>query len=378
MALEVEVVPKERLPAMAGEWDALALADPRATAYQGHAISMAGWQIDAAEMPVQPLVITMRDPTGSLRGLAPLAGWTRRRHGIPWRMITGLAGDWISAWDVVCAPGFETDVVACLCRWLAEARDAFDQFRIRRIRADAHAATLAESLSPPLVTRRVRDLPPAHRLVVEPAWQSIDDHLSNHARKRLRQTRQRMDREVGVVIRGAELDPTTAARHLAALHLARWGDDHSEFGVASRTDGMARLLERWQDAGTGGYLELATGDGVPVAATTWFRLGRRAALYRAGYDPAWHRHSPGSLLMHEVLNRLIREGVDVVDFGYGDDDYKDRWSSETSPMAFLSLCSPRLRTWTARAALAAFSRTGLTDRRYRWWDITQPGRAMGG
>ncbi len=43
------------------------------------------------------------------------------------------------------------------------------------------------------------------------------------------------------------------------------------------------------------------------------------------------RHSPGSLLILELIPLLCREGIELLDFTPGEDEYKSRFATETSP-----------------------------------------------
>lgn len=78
----------------------------------------------------------------------------------------------------------------------------------------------------------------------------------------------------------------------------------------------------------GGGAQLAylkVGD--EVVATAWNLIsGRRLYYMMAGYeDGKWRRHSPGWLLLEELVNWSCRNGIAVFDFGIGDEAYKLKW-----------------------------------------------------
>lgn len=61
------------------------------------------------------------------------------------------------------------------------------------------------------------------------------------------------------------------------------------------------------------------------------------------------RHSPGSLLMLELIPLLCREGIEFLDFTPGDDEYKTRFATETEPVYSLTVHGTRLAREAERA-----------------------------
>ena len=67
---------------------------------------------------------------------------------------------------------------------------------------------------------------------------------------------------------------------------------------------------------------------MPAAAQIWLVQDGRATIFKLAHDPAFDRHSPGTLLTHWMLSRLHkRDAVRDIDFGRGDDAYKRLWLS---------------------------------------------------
>src|SRR5262249_5106075 len=67
-------------------------------------------------------------------------------------------------------------------------------------------------------------------------------------------------------------------------------------------------------------------------AQVWLVEGGRATIYKLAHDQRFERFSPGSLLTAEVMRRIIADGsVREVDFGRGDDPYKQLWLSRPRP-----------------------------------------------
>lgn len=66
--------------------------------------------------------------------------------------------------------------------------------------------------------------------------------------------------------------------------------------------------------------------GVTLAAQYWIVTGRRAVVPKLFHDEAMRAASPGTVLTALMVKRLLDEdGVRMLDFGRGDDDYKRLW-----------------------------------------------------
>ncbi len=70
-------------------------------------------------------------------------------------------------------------------------------------------------------------------------------------------------------------------------------------------------------------------DNEPGAAQLSFVTGGVAWMYRTAYDERFKELSVGTVLVLRMLEHVIEvDRVRVVDFGYGDDSYKEEWMSE--------------------------------------------------
>jgi CelD/BcsL family acetyltransferase involved in cellulose biosynthesis len=68
-------------------------------------------------------------------------------------------------------------------------------------------------------------------------------------------------------------------------------------------------------------------DAKPISIILSLRRGRILSQWIASYDPEYSRFSPGTIHMLALFAAAAQHGVDIVDFGYGDDRYKRRFSS---------------------------------------------------
>lgn len=88
-------------------------------------------------------------------------------------------------------------------------------------------------------------------------------------------------------------------------------------------------------------------DGRPMAAQFWIISGEVGHCMRLGYDEAYKKDAPGVVLTHLIMEHLLDvDKVGVVDYGYGDDEYKSKWMKDArhyggfmafNPKTFLGL-----------------------------------------
>lgn len=124
----------------------------------------------------------------------------------------------------------------------------------------------------------------------------------------------------------ASLDEILAA--LVRLHAARWRG-RGEPGVladAATRRFHARAAPALLRAG---HLRLSAlrVDGAIVAVHLGFQLAGRAYYYLGGFDPAWERIAPGTLLLAHAIERAWETGARELDLLRGAERYKYRWGA---------------------------------------------------
>ncbi len=83
-------------------------------------------------------------------------------------------------------------------------------------------------------------------------------------------------------------------------------------------------------------------DGTQAAAQFWIVESGRATVLKLAHDEAFKAHSPGTVLTAWMIRRLIeKEGVTSLDFGRGDDAYKQGWVADRRQRVGLVLINPR-------------------------------------
>ena len=82
-------------------------------------------------------------------------------------------------------------------------------------------------------------------------------------------------------------------------------------------------------------------DDEPVAAQLWIVWNRRATIFKLSYAEQFARFSPGSILTrHMMRDAFNRGGLDEIDFGCGDDPYKQEWLPERRQRWMLTAYDP--------------------------------------
>jgi CelD/BcsL family acetyltransferase involved in cellulose biosynthesis len=122
-----------------------------------------------------------------------------------------------------------------------------------------------------------------------------------------------------------------------------------------------------------------TVDGQPVAFWMGDTYNGRFRSMIPGYDPAFSEHRVGNYVLLQLIERLCEnESVHVLDFGFGDVEYKERLSDSSYWAGDVVLFAPTARgiflgtartaiTGTDRALRRAASSTGVFKRLKRGW-----------
>ena len=90
-------------------------------------------------------------------------------------------------------------------------------------------------------------------------------------------------------------------------------------------------------------------DGAPVAAQFWLRHECWAGVQKLAHDEAYRQLAPGTVLTALMVRHLLEtEGVTELDFGRGDDPYKQLWTGERQQRVGVVLAAP----WRAKRGAA--------------------------
>jgi CelD/BcsL family acetyltransferase involved in cellulose biosynthesis len=295
---------------LAPDWAELRRRAPNATVFQDPAW-LIPWHDWLGGAPLR--LVTVWDGS-RLVGLAPLQLWTDAQSVK--RLL--LLGTGVTDYgDVLLDPGARA-VPARLADALRALRCDADMTRFEALRPEASIWSLAEGGA---ATAQVAC--PVRKLATP--W-------VKRARRRCVLWRNRAARRgpVRVDFARTPIEIERGIEALEMLHRARW-QSRGEDGVLAQPELPRFHREVAFRAGAAGLLRLATlSIGDRVAAVQYgFSDGRMASGYLTGMDPEFAFESPGSLLMHTIIDAASDEGCVEFHFLRGDEPYKQMFANET-------------------------------------------------
>lgn len=157
--------------------------------------------------------------------------------------------------------------------------------------------------------------------------------LRETIRRRLRRSERNPGTRFSVVTGGAELESGIAA--FEAVYAKSWKDPEPfpRFNAGLMHEAAAQNMLR---------LGLLYAGQHPVAAQFWIVERATATVLKLAHDEAFKDESPGTVLTAQMLRWLLDdEHVAEIDFGRGDDAYKQGWARLRRQRIGLVLVNPR-------------------------------------
>lgn len=173
-----------------------------------------------------------------------------------------------------------------------------------------------------LATRSFEQFGNWHGPITGAAWASYLEARPARLRETIRRRTRAAERAGGmraeVVSAGTELPKALAAYEEVYARSWKQSEPYPRFNAALigrlAGSGMLRIGLLW----TGGR---------PIAAQYWTVLGGTATVLKLAHDEDFKAYSPGTVLTAAVIRSLIEhDGVTALDFGRGDDPYKQAWT----------------------------------------------------
>ena len=93
-------------------------------------------------------------------------------------------------------------------------------------------------------------------------------------------------------------------------------------------------------------------DGRDIALCLGLEADGRYSYYAPTFDAEWAKYAAGDVLLSFILEDAIDRGVEVFDFGLGDEAYKARFASETRQVFNIHLFGSGITPRLKRAALS--------------------------
>jgi CelD/BcsL family acetyltransferase involved in cellulose biosynthesis len=167
---------------------------------------------------------------------------------------------------------------------------------------------------------------------------------------RLRNTAKRRARSAGLEIEIYDRFDARAWADYERVYRESWKPEEGSFAF------LRALASQEGEAGTL-RLGVARKDKRPVAVQLWLVENGEATIHKLAYTEAAKAMSPGTILSEAMFRHALDEDrVRVIDYGTGDDAYKQDWMGERRVLWQLAAFDPRtlrgLAGW-ARASLGA-------------------------
>ncbi len=212
---------------------------------------------------------------------------------------------------------------------------------------------------------------------------SLDDFLaslSKSTRDSVRRYRNKVDRELGDRLDVRVYDDLThhdeLVETLDAVAARSW---QQGLGASFRDDAANR--ERTRLALSRGWLRACVVfvDGQPVAFWHGLTLNGRLISGIPGFDPAFSEYRIGTYALLRFVDSLCRDpAISVLDFGFGDAEYKRRFANAEWEEQPAMIFAPRTRplvvnatrttlVGSSRAARSALRRVGLAGKLRSAW-----------
>jgi CelD/BcsL family acetyltransferase involved in cellulose biosynthesis len=309
------------LRALMPEWESLFRRVPAALPFQSPAWLLPWWNAFGTG---RPRVATLRTDAGLLLGLLPLYVLDEPPEGKLLLLGAGTTDYLDVLLDPVAPPDAPHRLLAAA---LAEAeRDGVTACDLTCLPPGSPLRDVA----PPSGWREAARWGECCAVLTLPVGAGALEQVVHQGKRRdLRLARNRAVRAGGWTVETA--DPGTLPallQQLMRLHQDRWRDD----GPGVFADPRVRAFHRAAAPGllARGLLRVdVLRIGQCIAAAYYVLLDRagRILLYLSGYDRAYARESPGTILLGAIVERALREGWRELHFLRGRESYKYDWGA---------------------------------------------------
>jgi CelD/BcsL family acetyltransferase involved in cellulose biosynthesis len=307
--------------ALAGSWDGLVRATPRASPFMLHSWLLEWWRHfgSGRELAVH---VARRD--GALVAALPL--FVRSQFGF--RVASFLGNGESALADVLLAAGAPATAASALIDHVeASGIDAVDVFGLSR---ESRLAAVGPS--------RIQLIQRVESPVIDVGhdWKGFyETKLHSSRRRTIRKRARGLEAEGKVAVEHAKTPEAVGATidDLFRLHQLRWGSrpDHSTLGTpVGQRFHRAALVALAHD----GVVRVTTVrvDGRSIAFQCWFALGSSAYLYRQSYDPAFARFGLGFRITLDAIEAAVAEGISRIELLGGAEPVKLELADRMDPM----------------------------------------------
>jgi CelD/BcsL family acetyltransferase involved in cellulose biosynthesis len=269
--------------------------------------------------------LTLSDPNGVV-AVFPMA--------IAGRSAMALTTPYTCEWRPLLAPALSLSARASVWRRFGAWCAGF-----ATVRLDAMDRAVADSIARGVAACGVIPLPFDHFgnwcQTVDSGWSLYLQARPGHVREVLRRRSKRLAQSGAaftVIAEAAEVERGIAAFERAYATSWKTPEPYPMFNPA--------LMRSCAAEGSLRLGMLAQGNAI-LAVQFWVVAGRWSAVLKLAHDEAARALSPGTILTARMIEYLITaDGITEIDFGRGDDPYKQSWTSTRRQRVGLELANP--------------------------------------
>jgi len=278
-------------------------------------------------------VLTLKDNESTLVGIAPL--YIRKNKilkGFPVNEVRFLGtGEDVSPdyLDFIIEQGRESEALDAYIRHLA-SKNQWDILNLTdMLSTSCNISFLTEAAQNGKFTIRQSDCATCPYIALPSSWEEYVSTLSANTRYNVKRRIKNIERDFTVryfVWEDFEM-LDDAMERLAHLHNKRWEEKECRHSFSSNEYVLFHKAVAKDFAKQGWlYLSCLELNGEIVGMLYDYRYGDNISYYQAGFDPAFHKYSPGLVLRAYVIRRAIDEGIKEVDLLKGAYDFKYMWT----------------------------------------------------
>jgi CelD/BcsL family acetyltransferase involved in cellulose biosynthesis len=317
----IRLIQDERGVAQLSEaWTHL-LSRSNATIFASLPWNLAWWHSFGANK--HPYILVATDPSGEVRGIAPLM---LTRLG-PLRRLEFIGTGLSDAGDFLLDADYALPAAQSIFAHLRRLRRTWDLIDLDEVPPYSPLATWLQTGKP--LGQHIIRLPrtDAPYVALPPTWEEYIVTLQRKPRQHLESFAKRVIQETGMEYRCVTTpqDTPEAVARFYKLHRARWETKSDSLNPEHIAPSFLPFLEEaCLRAAASGYLrisELWAGDAV-ISSWISFQVNNRLNGYMTGFDPAYSKDRPGKILHRFVVRQALSEQVIELDFGRGGEEYK--------------------------------------------------------
>lgn len=276
------------------------------------------------------LMILLAEEENKIVAMAPLMRAAYRIFGFKLRKIEFIGASKHTDYSNFILTEKERECLKLFITYLNDHSSDWDCIEFRGIPETAESLNSLHMVEKELYTFEERPCNLCPYIPLPNSFEAFYEKLSRSMRKELRRCLRRLREKYEVEFkRYDDIDLLQDGMEaFFALHQKRWRTKGLPGSFADPTF-RNFLLDIAECFTKNGWLNLSilTANSKPIASLFSFEYNEKFYFYNSGFDPAYSKYSPCSLLSLRIIEDCIRRGLKEFDFLRGAEAYKTRWNT---------------------------------------------------